>query len=428
MRAAFYECDITPPLGGYMWGHYKKELAEDVLEKLYAKAVVVESDGEFAAIVAVDTCIIPAEMHEIVTKRIYDYTGIEPERVCIHSNHTHKGAPVSDSPEINCYADAAYKDVFFRLAADAVILAYKRLGDEEVTVKFGKIEVPGVAFNRTGILEDGSIVTHIRGRRDVKKTLGGTDPDLSVIAFEKEGKTVGAIINFALHQDGTQGGIGYTGDFSSVMANTLKEYYGNNFVSLFVLGACGDINHSNPDLSVVYPKNEYQLIGKKMAAAVCEVITDAEQVEGCVGVITEKVEIKRRIADAEFMNKKLSEMVQKPVRLRNFLFYHSSNEAEYSELYIQAIKIGDVCVYALPGELFVQIGLDIKANSPFTNNIVVENCNSYCGYVPTKEGFAEKSILYEASLCYHSNLIPEACDILTKKALEIGNRLLQEEI
>ena len=61
------------------------------LERLYAKAVVVESEGELAAIVAVDTCIIPAEMHEIVTKRIHDYTGIEPGLVCIHSNHTHKG-------------------------------------------------------------------------------------------------------------------------------------------------------------------------------------------------------------------------------------------------------------------------------------------------------------------------------------------------
>ena len=110
-------------------------------------------------------------------------------------------APVSDSPEINCYADTAYKDVFFRLAADAVILAYKRLGDEEVTVKFGKAKVPGLTFNRTAILEDGSIVTHVRGRSDVKKALGGTDQEISTISFEKEGKLIGAIINFALHQD-----------------------------------------------------------------------------------------------------------------------------------------------------------------------------------------------------------------------------------
>ena len=27
MRAAFYECDITPPIGGFMWGHYKMTTA-----------------------------------------------------------------------------------------------------------------------------------------------------------------------------------------------------------------------------------------------------------------------------------------------------------------------------------------------------------------------------------------------------------------
>ena len=65
MRAAFYECDVTPPLGGYMSGHYRKDLAEDVIDKLYAKALVVESDGELVAIVTVDTLIVPEEMREI---------------------------------------------------------------------------------------------------------------------------------------------------------------------------------------------------------------------------------------------------------------------------------------------------------------------------------------------------------------------------
>ena len=58
MRAAFYESDITPPLGGYLWGHYNRMHAEDVIDKFYAKAVVTECDGEVAAILAVDTCTL----------------------------------------------------------------------------------------------------------------------------------------------------------------------------------------------------------------------------------------------------------------------------------------------------------------------------------------------------------------------------------
>ena len=127
MRAAFYECDVTPPLGGFISGHYKRIFAQNVHDRLYAKAVVVEDAGEVVAILTVDTCALPEEMHDIVTQRIFEHTGITPDRVCITSNHTHSGAPVLGTSVVGCSADATYKDVFYRLCADAVTLAYKRL-------------------------------------------------------------------------------------------------------------------------------------------------------------------------------------------------------------------------------------------------------------------------------------------------------------
>ena len=71
MRAAFYECDVTPPIGGYLWGYYSRRISEDVSERLYAKAVVIEDKGNIAALVSVDSCSLPEEMHDIVTQRIY---------------------------------------------------------------------------------------------------------------------------------------------------------------------------------------------------------------------------------------------------------------------------------------------------------------------------------------------------------------------
>jgi len=428
MRASFYESDITPPLGGFMWGYYSKQIAQDVVDRLYARAVVLKQEETVAAFVTVDTCVIPPEMHGIVTDRIQEYTGIRPEAVCISSNHTHRGAPVSDSPEVNCFADAAYKDVFFRLVADAVILAYKRLDESEVTVTFGKAEVPGIAFNRNGILEDGSYVTHVRGREDLKAILGGNDETLSYLLFEKEGKPIGAISNFACHQDCTAGIYkrGYTGDYASILAKELKKYYGNDFVSVFLLGTCGDINNSNHDISVTPPENKYQVNGIRLAEALKKTACDAEPVTGSVSVIKEILRVPRRIAVGE----EVAALIQKygkgksSMRLRNFLHYQASNEAEYTDLYIQGIRIGDVLILALPGEIYVNIGLEIKKRSPFAKTIVAENCNSYCGYIPTKEAFEECSDLYEASLCYHSCHVPEACDMLVEKALEIGGKLL----
>ena len=83
MKAAFYESEITPPLGGLMWGHYTDLRAYDVQDRLFVKALVVEDAGEVSAIVCVDCCSLPPEMHDVVTRRIEEYTGIKPERVCL---------------------------------------------------------------------------------------------------------------------------------------------------------------------------------------------------------------------------------------------------------------------------------------------------------------------------------------------------------
>ena len=421
MRAAFYECDITPPLGGYMWGHYQDVRAYDVCDRLYAKALVVEDGGEVAAIVVVDTCALPEEMHEIVTKRIYEYTGIAPERVCIASNHCHSGASVGTDPATESYADTTHKDVFFRLTADAVTLAYKRL--TEMEMKFGQTEVYGLSFNRNFLREDGTYVTQGRGKPGIVRAIGDIDPELPVVMFEKDGKPAGAIINFACHQD-CLGKLrtGYSGDYASILAKRLKEQYGNDFVSLFLLGACGDINHLNPDASVEIPLDIYRQMGNTLADAVIKTAKTAVPVAGGVKMISRTIEIPRRLADPEVVRKTVIKwLTEYPMlmRARNLLHYEASNRKTASELIVQGIQLGDICLTTLPGEIYTAIGQGIKKNSPFARNIVVENCNKYCGYVPTKEAFSENSDLYESSLCFHSCLIPEAGEILQKEALDI---------
>ena len=429
MRAAFYECDITPPLGGYMWGHYHDVRAYDVHDRLYAKAVVVEDHGELAAIVVVDTCALPEEMHEIVTKRIYEYTGIAPERVCIASNHSHSGASVGTDPATESYADATYKDVFFRLCADAVTLAYKRL--QNVELKYCETEVHDISFNRNFVLKNGTYVTHGRGREDAVRALDGIDPAVPVILFEQAGKPVGAIINFACHQCCLENLYnGYSGDYASILAKRLKVQYGNDFVSVFLLGACGDINHVNPDANVEIPPLWYQHMGNVLADAVIDAVKTAEPMAGGIKMLSSTVEIQRRLADPEQVRKTVLKWLSNSasfMRARNLLHYEASNTKTSTELIVQGICIGDVCITTLPGEVYTAIGQGIKKESPFKRNMVVENCNKYCGYIPTKEAFAECSDLYEISLCFHSCHVPEAGEILQNEAIKIANKLAENE-
>lgn len=52
---------------------------------------------------------------------------------------------------------------------------------------------------------------------------------------------------------------------------------------------------------------------------------------------------------------------------------------------LQAIRVGDFAVCAIPFETFVEIGLDLKKRSPFARTMVVGLANGRHGYLPTPE-------------------------------------------
>jgi len=242
--------------------------------------------------------------------------------------------------------------------------------------------------------------------------------------FERDSKPIGAIISYALHQD-TVGPPrpGYSGDYSCILSKKLKEAYGNDFVTIFLIGTCGDVNHIPRDPEA--PIKKYDLIGAALAEKTLEAVKTAEPIGSGVEVVKEFVEIKTRPFDMDEQQKEVARlsMFKNPMRARNLLFYISSNPPESTLLAIQGIRLGDVFIAALPGEIYTTYGKQIKAASPFARTVVAENCNSYCGYIPSHDAFDEKSDLYESSLCYHSRHIPEAGDIMVAKVLEFANKL-----
>lgn len=423
MRAAFYECDVTPPLGGHLNGKARRDaIAADVKDKLYVKAAVFEHNGEIAAIVGMDTCHVPDGIHDFVTKRVNEYTGISSDKIMITSNHTHTGAPVSSSSIFDITADESYRDVFFRLVADAVILAYKRLQSAEA--KFGTALVEGVAYNRDYVLDNGYYVTHGRGKKNIVRPLGKTDPTVSVLMVESNGKKIGAVVNFACHQDSVGAEV-YSGDYSSVISKELKNVYGQDFVSLFLVGACGNINHANPDENV--PLLSYEEIGKKLSYGVIEAINSAKPTGDGVMAIKDNVTLKKRILDTEELRKeaiRLLTLNPSVFRAYKMMSYSATKTVQEEDVFVAGVKIGNTCMHFLPGEMFVEYALDLKKRSPFKNNIVIENSNSRVPYIPTEDVFIPENNMYEATLgsnCHEKG----AGKKIVEKAVEIANKLIK---
>ena len=62
----------------------------------------------------------------------------------------------------------------------------------------------------------------------------------------------------------------------------------------------------------------------------------------------------------------------------------------------QAIPAEHICIslcetafFSFPGELFTEIGMEIKAKSPFTNTYIIGLANGDVGYVPTRKAISE---------------------------------------
>ena len=89
---------------------------------------------------------------------------------------------------------------------------------------------------------------------------------------------------------------------------------------------------------------------------------------------------------------------------------------------VQAFRLGErSALVALPGEIFVELGLSIKKKSPFPNTVVVELANDYPGYIPTRRAFAEGG--YEPA---NSKIIPGGGEMLAEAAIGLLQSLHEQ--
>jgi hypothetical protein len=88
---------------------------------------------------------------------------------------------------------------------------------------------------------------------------------------------------------------------------------------------------------------------------------------------------------------------------------------------VQALRVGDLGICALPGEPFCQTGLNLKTKSPFKTTMLVGMANDYAGYLPTEEQHALGG--YETWRAKSSFLEVAAATKIEQAAIELLNHL-----
>lgn len=411
LRAGAAAVDITPQVFPVnMPGGFNANYATNAHDPLHARALVFDDGKTTIAMVVADTISGSTEALDEAKAIASARTGIATNNILFAATHTHSG--VRTSYKTGPAPEVAYRQRFVSGVADSIIKAHAALQPAQVGA--GSHPLPEEVFNRRWHLKPGKMPLNPFGKMDAVKmnpgrspdvldrAAGPTDPDVSIISVQnRRRRPLALFANYALHYVGAtprgQVSADYFGEFARLMPSRLRG--DKNFVAMLSNGASGDIN--NIPFTVVRPPRErfeqIRIVASKTADAAWfaskKIRTHEPNVS--IGMIEREIPLKYRkptkkqITDAKKVVavKDKAAIAKLPRLAQNYArrTLQAADRPETLTIKLQAIRIGDIAVVGIPFETLVEIGLELKAKSPFDRTIVIGLANGRHGYLPTPE-------------------------------------------
>jgi hypothetical protein len=443
LEAGVAVVDITPPKGYRMSGYFYERLNTGTHDPLLAKAIVFRQGNEQVALVFCDLIGLSRPVSSRARELAAKKTNIPVERILISATHSHTGplyhGVLRDYFHENAMAKLGkdphevidYPAQLVDKLATAIQAAQKSV--EPVELLTGVTQQQGLSFNRRFHMKDGTVVFNPgKLNPNIDRVAGPTDPDVGMVRIRRRNKEqdIAFLTVFAMHLD-TVGGTEYSADYPFYLARTLQPVLGNTCISLFGAGTCGDINHI--DVTNPNPQGgqlEAARIGTALGRTVVLALPGLSKVEsprlGAAKTVVEAPLQQYGPKDIGWAKENLILVgtnklpFLKQVEACKILSLQKTGGTNLP-MEVQAFRLSDeAAIVGLPGEIFVELGLEIKKASPFSTTLVVELCNDAPGYVPTKKAFAEGS--YET---LNSRVKPGGGEMLVKAAVGLLTDLKQ---
>ncbi len=416
LKAGAAAVDITPPLGVGMAGYYHARAAEAVHDPLHAKALALELGEARAAVVALDLISTPRWLVEAARCQIERDPGIPAGSVMISATHAHTGPVLAGRGQRDeiLGADASpakrYSEELPGRIAEAVRRAWAARAPVTVYAASGRED--SIAFNRRYHMKDGTVGWNPgKLNPNTIRPVGPIDPEVPVVLFrDGKRKPVAICVNYAVHLDNV-GGLQISADMPATVSRLLSEALGENLSTIYLTGCCGDVNHV--DVNWGEPQKGHgnaARMGTILAAEVLRTLPRLKPVEpGALRarnevvplplpkVTAEDVERARAVRDRVREGKPPKFMEQ--VEAFKILDV-AGRDGKPLDAEVQVISLGQELAWvALPGEMFVELGLAVKHDSPFRLTMIAELANGSVGYVPTQRAYAQGNYEVVSARC-----------------------------
>jgi hypothetical protein len=193
-RAGVGRVEITPPLTAphASWGAQVHVLPDGVEAPLWATTLVVDDGATMAAWIDLDIVIVTRAESDAIRSAVAEALGISPDAVRVSVTHNHAGPPPSawNWTRLGQAALDGYYALLPEFAAGAARLALQNLQPARVAAASGESRV---AVNRRESAPNGRMVTGVNPE-------GAIDPQVFVLRIDaREGGPLAAVVGYTMH-------------------------------------------------------------------------------------------------------------------------------------------------------------------------------------------------------------------------------------
>lgn len=363
-RAAAAKIDITPQASQWLMG-YNARKSTGVHDRIFHRVVAMEAGGQAFYLVSSDLCLFSPGVYDDAARQLERDPGVPRSHFWWSVTHSH-AAPEVGPPGIYKAllgrSDHEHDQEYAAFAKDALVRAVKEAKSklEPARIAFGQ-GVSMANINRRAKDVDGAVSLGLNPD-------GPADRQIGLIRLERpDGSLIALVANYAIHGTVMSGAnLQISGDAPGVVSAYLEQKLGAPV--LFVNGAAGNlapIYSVYPDAKSGHLSQFNVLLGDRILAAAKS-----------IGAATPDVSLSAGEQSVATPN-------------RDGLAWPEELPQYRARVPVRFLRINDAVIWAAPVELFCEIAIAVRNQSPFSHTFYFGYTNGWLGYLPTSQAFAE---------------------------------------
>ena len=384
------EVSDSLPIGGWITPRY----TSGADAPLRAQVVVISDGKTKVCLGSCDVTTLHRDILDDIGHEVEAIYGIPFNNFMFGATHSH-GSPVQTSWS-DTTADQTFNLAIKKAVIEAIGLANEKLKNAGEMDCFFALGDATIGQNSRLVMDDSSILwVPTIYKFGYNRPTGPYDPQLPVLAFkDKQGKLETIVFNHSTHNINMPNPVpSRSPSFYGTASQEIEKELGGTVV--FLPGAEGSTHVFDdcPTSERVFRVEE----GIKKAYARVEkrdmirLVSVKKEFEFMIRTFNEEEQQK---AVSDYCNRWLKESIYWHADPEPIIKAFKKGREKIAPLqgktqksWVQVIQVGDIAFVGVPGELFAELGMEIKRRSPFRYTYVVGIANDYIGYLPDDEAF-----------------------------------------